>query len=164
MAAKKHKNDKADQGPKLQIVSENRKARHQYEILESVECGIQLMGSEVKTMRMGRLSLDEAYARVKGNELWLIGADIPPYSNAGLWNHEPKRPRKLLLHRREFDKLTGRAHERGLTLIPLRIFFTARGFAKCVVAIAKGKKLHDKRETLKKRDTDRGLSRAMRKR
>jgi SsrA-binding protein len=164
MAAKKNKAEKADKGPKLQMVSENRKARHEYEILDSIECGMQLMGSEVKTLRMGRLSLDEAYARVKNNELWLVGADIPPYSNAGLWNHEPKRPRKLLINRREFDKLALRAHERGLTLVPLRVYFTERGFAKCVVALAKGKKLHDKRETLKKRDADRGLSRMMRKR
>lgn len=144
------------------IVSENRKARFQYEILESVECGMQLMGSEVKTLRMGRLSLDEAYGRVKDNELWLVGADIPPYSNAGMFNHEAKRPRKLLLHRRELNKLSGRSKERGLTIVPLRVYFTERGIAKCVMALAKGKKIHDKRETMKKRDTDRGLSRLKR--
>ncbi len=146
------------------LVSENRKARHRYEILESIECGLQLMGSEVKTLRSGRLSLDEAYARLKNDELWLVGSDIPSYQHAGLWNHDPKRPRKLLLNRRELVKLAGRAKERGLTMVPLRVYFNARGFAKCVIALVKGKKLHDKRQTLKQRDTDRGLSRAMRKR
>ena len=137
--------------PQLTNVAENRKARHRYEILDSVECGMMLMGSEVKSMREGKLSLDEAYIRVKDGELWLIGADIAHYKNAGMWNHDPRRPRKLLVHAREFDKFAGRAHERSLTLIPLRVYFNARGIAKCVMALVKGKKLHDKRETLKKR-------------
>ena len=123
-----------------------------------------LMGSEVKSMREGKLSLDEAHIRVKDRELWLIGADIGHYNNAGMWNHDPRRPRKLLLHAREFDKFAGRAHERGLTLIPLRVYFNQRGLAKCVMGLVKGKKLHDKRESLKKRDSDRGLQRAMRRR
>ena len=144
------------------IVSENRKARHRYEILDSIECGLMLMGSEVKSMREGNLSLNEAHIRVKNRELWLIGADIAHYTNAGMWNHDPRRPRKLLLHAREFDKFAGRAHERGLTLVPLRVYFNARGLAKCVMGLVKGKKLHDKRETMKKRDSDRGLQRAMR--
>lgn len=146
------------------IVSENRKARHRYEILDSIECGLMLMGSEVKSMREGNLSLDEAHIRTKDRELWLIGADIAHYKNAGMWNHDPRRPRKLLLHAREFDKFAGRAHERGLTLVPLRVYFNERGLAKCVMGLVKGKKLHDKRETLKKRDSDRGLQRAMRRR
>lgn len=146
------------------IVSENRKARHRYEVLDSVECGMMLMGSEVKSMREGKLSLDEAYIRVKDQELWLIGADIAHYNNAGMWNHDPRRPRKLLVHAREFDKFAGRAHERGLTLVPLRVYFNDRGLAKCVMGLVKGKKLHDKRESLKKRDVDRGLQRAMRRR
>jgi SsrA-binding protein len=145
----------------IKMVSENRKARHRYEILDSIECGMMLMGSEVKSMRQGKLSLDEAYIRIKGQELWLIGADIAHYTNAGMWNHDPRRPRKLLIHSREFKKYAGRALERGLTLIPLRVYFTDRGIAKCVMGLVKGKKLHDKRETLKKRDTDRGLQRAM---
>ncbi len=148
----------------LTMVSENRKARHRYEILDSVECGIMLMGSEVKSMREGKLSLDEAYIRVQHKALWLIGADIAHYNNAGMWNHDPRRPRKLLVHAREFEKFAGRAHERGLTLIPLRVYFNDRGIAKCVMGLVKGKKLHDKRETLKKRDSDRGLQRAMRRR
>ena len=150
--------------PGVKMVAENRKARHRYEILDSIECGMMLMGSEVKSMREGKLSLDEAYIRVKDKELWLIGADIAHYNNAGLWNQDPRRPRKLLIHAREFAKFAGRAHERGLTLIPLRVYFNRRGIAKCVMGLAKGKKLHDKRQTLKKRDADRGLQRAMRRR
>ncbi|MDB4679011.1 SsrA-binding protein SmpB [Rhodopirellula sp.] len=151
-------------GPKFTSVSDNRKARHRYEIIESMECGMMLMGSEVKSMREGKLSLDEAYIRVKDHELWLIGADISHYKNAGMWNHDPRRARKLLVHRREFEKFAGRAHERGLTLVPLKVYFNERGIAKCVMGLAKGKKVHDKRESLKKRDTDRGLQRAMRRR
>lgn len=143
-------------------IAENRKAKHKYEILETLECGMVLLGSEVKSMRDGKLSLDEAYGRISSGELWLIGADIGHYSNAGLWNHDPRRPRKLLVHARELDKFGGKAMERGLTIVPLRAFFNDRGIAKCVIALVKGKKLHDKRETLKKRDTDRGLARAMR--
>ena len=150
------------QDPGLTMVAENRKARHRYEIIDSVECGMMLMGSEVKSMREGKLSLDEAYIRAKDNELWLIGADIAHYNNAGMWNHDPRRPRKLLVHAREFKNFAGKAHERGLTLIPLRVYFNQRGIAKCVMGLVKGKKLHDKRETLKKRDADRGLQRAMR--
>lgn len=166
---KKKKQTKSSKGgkksaPTTTMVSENRKARHKYEILDQVECGMMLMGSEVKSMRDGKLSLDEGYIRVKDNELWLVGADIAHYSNAGLWNHDPRRPRKLLVHAREFEKFAGRAHERGLTLIPLRVYFNDRGIAKCVMGLVKGKKLHDKRETLKKRDSDRGLQRAMRRR
>ncbi len=146
----------------LTMVSENRKARHRYEVLDSLECGMMLMGSEVKSMREGKLSLDEAYIRIKGDELWLIGADIAHYNNAGMWNHDPRRPRKLLVHEREFNKFAGQARERGLTLVPLRVYFNARGLAKCVMGLVRGKKLHDKRESLKKRDTDRGLRRAMR--
>jgi len=146
----------------MTICAENRKARHRYEIIDSLECGMMLMGSEVKSMREGKLSLDEAYIRTQKKELWLIGADIAHYNNAGMWNHDPRRPRKLLIHAREYDKFAGKAHERGLTLIPLRVYFNSRGIAKCVMGLAKGKKLHDKRESLKKRDADRGLQRMMR--
>lgn len=144
------------------MVSENRKARHKYHILDEVECGMMLQGSEVKSMRDGKLSLDEAYVRIRDGSLWLIGADLAQYSNAGFWNHDPRRPRKLLVHAREFEKFAGQAKERGLTLVPLRVYFNERGIAKCVTALVKGKQLHDKRETLKRRDTDRGLSRLMR--
>ena len=158
------KSGKKKAEPSLTMVSENRKAKHRYEIIDTVECGMMLMGSEVKSMRDGKLSLDEAYIRVKDSELWLIGADIGHYANAGMWNHDPRRPRKLLVHAREFKSFAGRAHEQGLTLIPLRVYFNARGIAKCVMALVRGKKLHDKRQSIKKRDVDRGLQRAMRRR
>lgn len=163
-AGKPTKGKKKKVEPTVSVVAENRKAKHRYEILDSVECGMMLIGSEVKSMREGKLSLDEAYIRVQGKTLWLIGADIAHYRNAGMWNHDPRRPRQLLVHSREFDKFAGRAHERGLTLIPLRVYFNDRGIAKCVMGLVKGRKLHDKREALKKRDSDRGLQRAMRRR
>ncbi len=162
---KKKKNAKSQKSKDgITIVAENRKAKHRYEILDSVECGMMLMGSEVKSMREGKLSLEEAYIRSKNDELWLVGADIAHYNNAGLWNHDPRRPRKLLVHAKEYESFAGRAHERGLTLIPLRVYFNERGIAKCVMGLVKGKKLHDKRESMKKRDADRGLQRAMRRR
>ncbi|MEM9587897.1 MAG: SsrA-binding protein SmpB [Planctomycetota bacterium] len=167
MGKKKKKNAKKASGTNaasVTVVAENRRARHKYEILDSVECGMVLIGSEVKSMREGKLSLDEAHIRVKDNDLWLINADIAHYNNAGMWNHDPRRPRKLLVHAREFDKFAGKAHERGLTLIPLRVYFNERGIAKCVMGLVKGKKLHDKRQTLKDRDAKMGLQRAMRKR
>jgi len=148
--------------PRLTPVAENRKAKFRYEILDSIECGIALLGSEVKSLREGKLSLDEAHIRVTRGELWLVGADIAHYNNAGSWNHDPRRPRKLLVHAREYDNFAGRAFERGLTLVPLRVYFNSRGLAKCVMGLVKGKKLHDKRESIKKRETDRGLQRAMR--
>lgn len=146
----------------IKPVSENRKARHRYEILDSVECGLQLQGSEVKSLREGKCSLDEAYVRIKNGEFWLVGCDIPQYKPAYFWNHEPTRARKMLLHRREMQKIGGRASERGLTLVPLRMYFNARGVAKCVVAVCKGLKLHDKREVLKKNDARREIERAIR--
>lgn len=161
-AGKAGKKKKAAAAPGFQIVAENRKAKFRYELIDSIECGMVLMGSEVKSMRDGKLSLDEAYIRAKGNELWLIGADIAHYNNAGMWNHDPRRPRKLLIHSREFAQFAGQAHERGLTLVPLRVYFNERGLAKCVMGLVRGKKLHDKREAIKQRDTDRGLQRAMR--
>lgn len=163
MAKKKTEKSAAKKtGPVQKMVADNRKAKHRYEIIDSVECGMQLMGSEVKSMREGKLSIDEAYIRIKGNELWLVGSDIAHYKNAGMWNHDPRRPRKLLIHAKEFAVFAGRALERGLTLIPLRVYFNERGLAKCVMALVKGKKLHDKREAMKERDTKRGLQRAMR--
>ena len=154
------KSKPADTG--FKIVAENRKAKFRYELIDSIECGMMLMGSEVKSMREGKISLDEAYIRVKNGELWLIGSDIAHYNNAGMWNHDPRRPRKLLLHRREYAQFSGLAHERGLTLIPLRVYFNERGIAKCVMGLVRGKKLHDKRESIKERDTQRGLQRAIR--
>jgi SsrA-binding protein len=147
----------------IKVVSENRKARHEYEILESLECGIMLTGSEVKSLRDGKLSLDESYARVKEANLWLLGADIPEYPQAALFNHKPKRPRKLLVHKVEFRKFAQRAKEKGLTLVPLKFYFNERGLAKVLLGLCKGKKLHDKRETLKKNDAKRDIARAFRK-
>lgn len=151
----------AKKEPEERNVAENRKARFKYEILDSLECGIVLRGSEVKSLRNGKLSLDESYARVRDGEVWLVGADIAEYPQATLWNHEPKRPRKLLMHRSQMAKFAGRAHESGLTLVPLRVYFKG-GKAKVLLGLGKGKKLHDKRESLKKADAKREISRALR--
>src|SRR5437762_88310 len=146
------------------LVSENRKARFRFEIVDTLDCGIQLTGSEVKSLRDGKLSLDEAYARVKANEVWLVGADIAEYPQATLWNHPPKRPRKLLMRGEERRKFAGQAHEKGLTLVPLKVYFNARGLAKVLLGLCRGKKLHDKRETMKAADSKREIDRAMRRR
>lgn len=146
------------------VVSENRKARFHYEIIDALEVGIQLTGSEVKSLRNGKLSLDESYARVKDGEVWLVGADIAEYPQATLWNHLPKRPRKLLMKREELRKFAGQAHEKGLTLAPLRVYFNGRGIAKVLLGLCRGKKLHDKRETMKKNDAQKDIARAYRKR
>ena len=146
------------------VVAENRKARHNFEVIDALECGIALLGSEVKSLRDGKASLDEAYARVKGGEVWLYGADSAEYPQATLWNHEPKRPRKLLLHASEVRKFAGLAHEKGLTLIPLRLYFTERGLAKVLLGLCRGRKTHDKREAIKRSDSQREMQRAMRRR
>ena len=162
MGKKQNKKKDAEANKGQRPISENRKARHRFVVLETLECGIALVGSEVKTLRDGKVSLDEAYGRVRGSELWLVGADIPEYKNATIWNHEPKRPRKLLIHRREVTKFANKAHEKGLTLVPLKLYFTDRGVAKVLMGLCKGKKLHDKRESLKKADMKRDIDRAMR--
>ena len=145
------------------VIAVNRRASHEYEILDSVECGIVLVGSEVKSLRTGRMSLDDAYGRVRGTEVWLIGCEIPEYREANRFNHEPKRPRKLLMHRREIRKFASSAYEKGLTLVPLRMYFKG-GRAKVLLAVGRGRKSHDKREVLKKRDVEREIHRAMRRR
>lgn len=160
----KSKKKKPPKSPDSRPIAENRKARHKFEVLETLECGIALVGSEVKSLRNGKLSLDESYARVREDEVWLVGADIPEYVQASIWNHEPKRPRKLLLHKRELRKFAGKAHEKGLTLVPLRMYFNQRGIAKLLVGLCKGKKLHDKREAMKKADMKRDMQRALRRR
>lgn len=147
--------------PTFKAVAENRKARHHYEILDSLECGLVLHGSEVKSLRNGRCSIEEAYARIKDGDLWLVDCEIDEYRQATFWNHPTKRVRKLLLHRRELARFAGRAKERGLTLIPLKVYFTERGLAKCIIALCKGRKVHDKREVLKKADARREIDRAM---
>ena len=143
------------------LVAQNRRARHEYEVLDTIECGIVLVGSEVKTLRNGRVTLDEAYGKVKGSEVWLMQCDIPEYTEANRFNHDPQRPRKLLMHRREIEKHASKAFEKGLTLIPLKLYFK-RGKAKILLGVCKGRQLHDKREKLKKQTMNRDIQRAMR--
>ena len=158
---KKKRGQKSQESPN-RVVSENRKARHKFDVLDSLECGIALVGSEVKTLRDGKVSLAEAYGRVRDGEVWLVNCDIPEYPQATMWNHEPKRPRKLLLQKREIHKFAGQAHEKGLTLVPLKIYFNERGIAKLLLGLCRGKKLHDKRESIKQADIRRDLDRAKR--
>lgn len=144
------------------IVAENRRARFDYEILDTYEAGIELKGTEVKALREGRTNLAESYAAMKAGELFLVNANIPEYKQANRFNHEPKRPRKLLLHRRQIDKLANGVLREGLTIVPLKLYFNPRGRAKVDIALAKGKKIHDKRETIKERDWGREKSRLLR--
>ena len=145
------------------LLADNRKARYNYEIGETVEAGIMLTGSEVKSLRAGRANIAESYAGDEGGELWLINAYIPPYDHAGRFgNHDPRRKRKLLLHHRQISRLSGLRKQQGMTLIPLRLYFNDRGIAKLALALASGKKQHDKRETEKARDWDREKGRLMR--
>ena len=147
---------------KLRVIADNRKARFNYEIGEVFEAGIALTGSEVKSLRQGKASIGESYADARGGEIWLVNANIPEYLQAGRFNHAPKRVRKLLLHRRQINKLMGAVEREGMTLVPLKLYFNDKGRAKVELALAKGKKLHDKRETEKKRDWDREKGRLLR--
>jgi len=146
----------------LKVVADNRRARYDYEIIETVEAGIELKGSEVKSLREGRTNLGEAYATMKGGELFLINSNIPEYREANRFNHEPKRPRKLLLHRREIDKLANGVLREGLTIVPLKMFFNPRGRCKIDLALARGKKIHDKRDAIRDRSWQREKARLMR--
>ncbi|MDG3006851.1 SsrA-binding protein SmpB [Paludisphaera mucosa] len=152
-----------DDSDGIKIVARNRRARFDYDLIEKVEAGIVLTGTEVKSLRNGKASLDEAYAEVNRDEIWLNGCDIPEYLQANRMNHVPKRPRKLLLHRKEIEKLAGRTHERGITLVPLMIYFK-KGMAKVEISVAKGRKTYDKREALKKQEAKRDIDRATRRR
>ncbi len=145
----------------IKVVARNRKARHEYELMEKVEAGLVLTGTEVKSLRAGKSSLEEAFAAIENGEVWLYGCDIPEYLQANRMNHKPKRPRKLLLHRREIDKLLAKASERGLTIVPLQIYFK-KGMAKVEIAVGRGRKAYDKREALKKSDAQREMNRALR--
>ncbi len=147
---------------RLRAVAENRKARFNFEIGEVFEAGIVLTGSEVKSLRTGKGSIVESYADAKDGEIWLINANIPEYLQAHRFNHLPKRPRKLLLHQRQINKLSGAVDREGMTIVPLKIYFNDKGRAKIEIALAKGKKLHDKRETEKARSWQRDKSRIMR--
>jgi SsrA-binding protein len=151
----------AAKNPGQKVVADNRRARFNYEIGEVFEAGIALTGSEVKSLRNGRATIAESYADARDGEIWLLNANIPEYLQAGRDNHPPKRPRKLLLHKRQIDKLAGAVEREGMTIIPLRLFFNERGRAKLELAVARGKKLHDKRETDRKRSWDRERGRLM---
>jgi SsrA-binding protein len=147
----------------IKIVADNRRARYDYELMDFYEAGIELVGPEVKSLRGGRANLAESYATVsKKGELFLVNLYIPEYREANRFNHETKRPRRLLMHRREIDKLATGVQREGLTIVPLKIFFNPRGRAKVDIALARGKKLHDKRDTVKDRDWDREKSRLVR--
>ncbi len=155
MAAKKQDN----QDPNSKMVCRNRRARYEYDILDELQCGIVLTGSEVKSIRNSKISIEEAYARVRDGELWLVGADIAVYPQATVMNHEPKRTRKLLMRKQELRKVLESATQKGLTLVPLAVYFS-RGFVKVTVAVAKGRKLHDKREALKRKEDTREIRNA----
>ncbi|MDX2264145.1 MAG: SsrA-binding protein SmpB [Hyphomicrobiales bacterium] len=145
-----------------QVVSDNRRARFDYEVVETFEAGLMLDGSEVKALRMGRANIGESYAGEKGGEIFLINAYIPEYTQANRLNHETRRPRKLLLHRRQINKLIGAVRRDGMTLVPLKLYFNGQGRAKLELALAKGKKAHDKRESVKSRDWERARARLLR--
>ncbi|PXA97163.1 SsrA-binding protein [Nostoc sp. 3335mG] len=147
---------------KVKTVAENRRARFDYFIEQTYEAGIALTGTEVKSLRFGEGSIAEAYAEVNDSGVWLINANVPEFSHGNRFNHEAKRPRKLLLHEREINKLHGAVAREGMTLVPLSIYFNGRGRAKVELALAKGKKTHDKRETIKERDWKRDQQRILR--
>ena len=149
---------------KKKVVAENRRARFEYFIEETFEAGIALTGTEVKSLRFGEGSIAESYAEVRDGEAWLVNANIPEFSHGNRFNHEPKRPRKLLLHAREIEKLLGAVERKGMTLVPLSVYFNSRGRAKVELALAKGKQTHDKRQTMKERDWQRDKQRLLRER
>lgn len=143
------------------IISDNRQARFNYHIIETYEAGVALQGTEVKSIREGKVNLRDGYALIRNNEAWLLNVHISPYQKAGdFFNHEPRRSRRLLLHKQEIRKLIGKVEQQGLTLVPLRMYFK-RGWVKVDIALAQGKKLYDKRETIKRRDDKRAMQRAI---
>ena len=146
----------------MKVIAENRRARFDYFIDDTVEAGIMLTGTEVKSLRVGKANIAESYAAVEGDEIMLINADIPPYTQANRFNHEPRRPRKLLLHRKEINRLIGAVQREGRTIIPTKLYWNDKGVAKLEIGLAKGKKLHDKRETAAERDWQRDKARLMR--
>ena len=147
---------------KVKVVAENRRARFEYFLDDFFEAGIALTGTEVKSLRFGEGSIAESYAEVKDDEVWLVNANVPEFSHGNRFNHEPKRARKLLLHRREVDKMRNAVARQGMTLIPLSVYFNGRGRAKVELALAKGKQTHDKRQTIKDRDWQRDKARLLR--
>ena len=149
------------QGDGDRAIATNRRARHEYEILETLEAGLVLRGTEVKSLRAGQVNFKDSYATVRNGEIWLLGCHISPYSHGTDANHDPERDRKLLLHAREITRLTGKIAERGLTLVPLKLYFKS-GRAKLEIGLARGKKLHDKRSALREREVQREMDRAAR--
>ena len=147
--------------PGEKVIASNRKARHDFEILETYEAGLVLRGTEVKSLREGQVNFKDSYAAINGHEAWLIGCHIAPYHHGTDANHDPDRSRKLLLHRREIERLTGKVAERGLTLVPLRLYFK-EGRAKLEIGLARGKKLHDKRATIRDREVRREMAKEVR--
>ncbi|MFQ5863522.1 MAG: SsrA-binding protein SmpB [Candidatus Brocadiales bacterium] len=145
----------------MDIIATNRQARFKYTLLEKYEAGLVLKGSEVKSLRNKNASLNEAFAQVRGQEVYLYGLHIGPYQQAGLEAHEPRRPRKLLLNKAEMSRIIGKVNERGYTLVPVTLYFNKRGIAKIEIALAKGKRLHDKREAVRKREAARDIRRAL---
>jgi SsrA-binding protein len=154
----------SDKGKESQakVVCRNRRASHDYHLEETLECGIELRGTEVKVLRAGQVSLEEAYAHIENGELWLVNMTIPGYEAASWTNHAPKRMRKLLVHKRELVKLEQRVDVKNKTLVPLKIYFNERGIAKASIAVASGKKQHDKREAIREREQKREIQRIMR--
>lgn len=148
----------------IKVLAENRKARHDYFIEETYEAGMVLTGTEIKSLRAGKANLRDSFARVVNNEVFLYNMHISPYEQGNRFNHDPKRTRKLLLHKSEIRRLIGKTQEKGLTLIPLRVYLNPRGFAKLELALARGKKLYDKREAIAARDANREIARALRER
>jgi SsrA-binding protein len=148
--------------PGRKVVAENRKARYSYQIGETFEAGIQLAGTEVKSLRLSKANIAESYVSPEGGEIWLINSNIPEYLQANRFNHEPTRRRKLLLHKRQMDRLVGAVQREGMTIVPLRLYFNEKGRAKVEIALAKGKQVHDKRESEKARDWAREKGRLLR--
>jgi SsrA-binding protein len=153
---------KKSPGKKAKVIADNRKARYSYEIVECFEAGIQLQGSEVKSLRLNGASIKESYAEVKDGEMWLVNANIPIFTQANRNNHVPTRPRKLLMHRREIDRLGAAVQRQGMTLVPMALYFNDRNRAKVEVGLGRGKKMHDKRQTEKDRDWKRQQGRILR--
>jgi SsrA-binding protein len=153
-----------EKNPNSKTVAENRKARFSYEVLDTYEAGLALTGTEVKSLREGKANIQESYASVEGGEIWLINSYLPEYLQGNRFNHEPRRRRKLLLNKREMARLAQGVEREGMTMVPLKIYFNERGRAKLLLAIARGKKLHDKRETEKERDWGREKARLLKER
>jgi SsrA-binding protein len=153
-----------EKNPNTKTVAENRKARFSYEVLDTYEAGLALTGTEVKSLREGKANIQESYASVEGGEIWLINSYLPEYLQGNRFNHEPRRRRKLLLNKREMSRLAQGVEREGMTMVPLKIYFNERGRAKLLLGLARGKKLHDKRETEKERDWGREKARLLKER